>query len=64
MLLWISVRLGWGNSAAIAALAIAPFLVAISPFVGADALKRTEVQTSIAIPANTDARADLTALPN
>jgi hypothetical protein len=64
MLLWMSVRLGWGNSAAIAALVMTPFLAATGSIVGAEARKRTDVQASIAIPAKTDAHVDLTALPN
>jgi len=64
MLLWMSVRLGWGNSAAIAALVITPLLAASGAFVGAEARKQTDAQASIPIPAKTDAHVDLTALPN
>jgi hypothetical protein len=64
MLLWMSVRLGWGNSAAIAALVLTPFLAATGAIVGADTRKQTDVHASIAIPAKTDAHADLTALPH
>ena len=64
MLLWMSVRLGWGNSAAIAALAVTPFLAATGAIVGAEARKQTDVRASIAIPAKTDAHVDLTALPD
>jgi hypothetical protein len=64
MLLWMSVRLGWGNSAAIAALVITPFLAATGAIVGAEARKQPDAQASIAIPAETDAHVDLTALPN
>ena len=62
MLLWMSVRLGWGNCAAIAALAITPFLAATGTNVEADTVKRTDVQSSIALPATTDAHAVLTAV--
>ena len=68
MLLWMSVRLGWGNSAAIAALAITPFLTlylaATGASGGADALKPTDIQTSIAIPAKAGLHAEMTVLPN
>jgi hypothetical protein len=64
MLLWMSVRLGWGNSAAIAALVVTPFLAATGAIVGAEARKQPDAQASIAIPAKTGALVNLTALPD